>query len=1020
VKWRAGAALTFSLLLATLAPAHADKVGVAAAVNPDAFSSLSGSPQTQLNIGKSIFFSERINTTGSGLVQVLLVDGSTFTVGPGSDLVIDKFVYDPNKKSGEIVASFTKGAMRFVGGKISKNEGGVVVNTPSGALAIRGGMFQGSVNGGKGIFSFLYGVNLTLTGKNGQQYTVFQPNTTIDTTSGTPTIRPTTTGDVNALMHALTKGGTVVTLGGSGDKTGTGAPKQVVYETLSLQDLISDATQTSINDQVQNQEDKGTTTTTDTTTTPTGTPTPPTDTTTPPNTVTARVLLSPGVYTAFRGTLDEYTTDGGDQSNGVKQGILGGGNYPEGTPPPLADDFVWTFGFANGRLVGTVSGLTDAHCTDGNCNNIGTTNPPPAAVNFPSTFNAADCVNGVCAITDATITQGGKTTTYQGLAVLKTDFFAYQLIGVPDASFSQALGQEVPVVDNNGPSKDPLLVFGGKKYDFGTPSGRTFAFELTPDVKEVMNGAIAPFSGEGSAPLVNPNGPQPSISPLLYKETDNSNALSRGVWLQTSFYINTTPADPKSETSFDQQSFVNVALGGVDPNSGGLVGARRGGSSADVVDFDCNSNDCGTHRDQIAFTGDIATLAGPDGSHFLGKDNPNIVIGFDSTGTHNIGRDIPLDTNAPGTSAQDQSGSTYHVGVGDGTLPPQQQTYDGEFKGYAAGIYTQPDGQAGLNGTNKPVGVLTSGSPNDFSINFNPQQNTLSASLTVAEADPDGDPGGPEEHQGSVTLGFGDSADTQGRSAFIDNLHYAAIETPGTTQVSVLENGEDESDPLPASPASSTSYLVSGDQLGVTQFFPNTFQETSQGSGVRPFCTNCDFLKWGAWGTRTNFADPNAGNATSTMNVHLGWWAAASLTSTNDIESLVTQHMTADYSGHALGNVASEIGPDQWKTYVAAGDLEMHWDFACRNGELTISNFDNHSFTTGAHGLTQVPGINQFSGAFTGLPNGIGGATGSFADNIVNNQVVKAGGVLGNFYVNENTYKASGIFAGSGIPHGRD
>ena len=112
---------------------------------------------------------------------------------------------------------------------------------------------------------------------------------------------------------------------------------------------------------------------------------------------------------------------------------------------------------------------------------------------------------------------------------------------------------------------------------------------------------------------------------------------------------------------------------------------------------------------------------------------------------------------------------------------------------------------------------------------------------------------------------------------------------------------------LPASSAASTSYLVSGDQLGVTQFFPDTFKETSR-SGVRPFCTNCDFLKWGAWGTRTDFADPNAGNATSTMNVHLGWWAAASLTSTNDIESLVTQHMTADYSGHALGNVASQIG----------------------------------------------------------------------------------------------------------------
>jgi len=118
-------------------PAAAEKVGVAAAVSPDAFSSVSGKPSKQLSIGKSIFYNERINTTASGLVQVLLVDGSAFTIGPNSELVIDKFIYDPQKKTGEIVATFSKGTMRFVGGKLSKNDGGVKVNTPAGALALK-------------------------------------------------------------------------------------------------------------------------------------------------------------------------------------------------------------------------------------------------------------------------------------------------------------------------------------------------------------------------------------------------------------------------------------------------------------------------------------------------------------------------------------------------------------------------------------------------------------------------------------------------------------------------------------------------------------------------------------------------------------------------------------------------------------------------------------------------------------------------------------------------------------------
>jgi len=75
-------ALAATVALVFAGHSRAEKVGVAAAVNPDAFSSLAGAPQSQLNIGKSIFYNERINTTASGLVQGLLVDGSTFTVGP--------------------------------------------------------------------------------------------------------------------------------------------------------------------------------------------------------------------------------------------------------------------------------------------------------------------------------------------------------------------------------------------------------------------------------------------------------------------------------------------------------------------------------------------------------------------------------------------------------------------------------------------------------------------------------------------------------------------------------------------------------------------------------------------------------------------------------------------------------------------------------------------------------------------------------------------------------------------------
>ncbi|MGH6803180.1 MAG: FecR family protein, partial [Methyloceanibacter sp.] len=132
----AGGALPLSLF-ASLFALHPS---LAAAVKPEATSQPPGGETTTLNIGKAVLYNERIDTSGSGVVQVLLLDGSTFTVGPGSSLVIDKFVYNPQSGKGALVASFSKGALRFVGGKLSKQAQGIAIKTPAGALTVRGGI----------------------------------------------------------------------------------------------------------------------------------------------------------------------------------------------------------------------------------------------------------------------------------------------------------------------------------------------------------------------------------------------------------------------------------------------------------------------------------------------------------------------------------------------------------------------------------------------------------------------------------------------------------------------------------------------------------------------------------------------------------------------------------------------------------------------------------------------------------------------------------------------------------------
>ena len=201
----ASSVLSILLIAGTAAPADAaDRVGVASAVTPKATSTPPGAGTRTLKIGKSVFYNERITTSASGVVQVLLVDGSTFTVGPRSSLLIDKFVYNPHKGTGEMTATLSKGALRFVGGKLSKQEPAVKVKTPAGELTVRGGIFQGIVNSSnQAVFAFVFGDYLALNRK-GRRYVIkHSGNLFAIGNAGPPIIRRTTQTDINLILAAI-------------------------------------------------------------------------------------------------------------------------------------------------------------------------------------------------------------------------------------------------------------------------------------------------------------------------------------------------------------------------------------------------------------------------------------------------------------------------------------------------------------------------------------------------------------------------------------------------------------------------------------------------------------------------------------------------------------------------------------------------------------------------------------------------------------------------------------------------
>ena len=136
-------------------------IGTVAAVKPDAFGAAPNAAEQTLAIGAGLVENETIRTSAEGTANVIFADRSTLTVGKGSEVVLDKFVYDAGAKSGGIALTLTQGALRFVGGQLSKT-GDVQVKTPTSTMTIRGGIALFNFPpGGTGYAIFLYGNSLT-------------------------------------------------------------------------------------------------------------------------------------------------------------------------------------------------------------------------------------------------------------------------------------------------------------------------------------------------------------------------------------------------------------------------------------------------------------------------------------------------------------------------------------------------------------------------------------------------------------------------------------------------------------------------------------------------------------------------------------------------------------------------------------------------------------------------------------------------------------------------------------------
>ena len=77
-----------------------DQIGVAAAVNRNTTDLTLEQERQLVEAGYKIIQNHTIETDEIGKAQILLLDGTAFSVGPNSSVVLDRFIYNPETAEG--------------------------------------------------------------------------------------------------------------------------------------------------------------------------------------------------------------------------------------------------------------------------------------------------------------------------------------------------------------------------------------------------------------------------------------------------------------------------------------------------------------------------------------------------------------------------------------------------------------------------------------------------------------------------------------------------------------------------------------------------------------------------------------------------------------------------------------------------------------------------------------------------------------------------------------------------------
>jgi hypothetical protein len=148
-----------------------------------------------ITTGSVVFAEEVVRTGQTGKAQLLFADRTNLSIAPVTEIRLDKFVYDPNGTSGNVVVVATEGAFRFITG-VQAHEN-YTIKTPYATMGVRGTEFNVLIRPDEEQIQLVTG-GLVVTSISGVVTTLSTPSTiSVDSQGNTQTLPATNQPLVN-------------------------------------------------------------------------------------------------------------------------------------------------------------------------------------------------------------------------------------------------------------------------------------------------------------------------------------------------------------------------------------------------------------------------------------------------------------------------------------------------------------------------------------------------------------------------------------------------------------------------------------------------------------------------------------------------------------------------------------------------------------------------------------------------------------------------------------------------------